>query len=122
LVVDDEPTVRNVIARALSDAGFDVTPAADALEAIRRIVEHGPRVRVALVDLVLPHQSGWDILRWLRRAHPDVQLVAMTGSPEIPTPPDFHPPCAVVQLAKPFDPDEVVAAVRRASGGHPAVP
>ena len=85
LVAEDEALVMVDVEHALKDAGFDVTPAGDAAEAIARLeVEH--RTITALVTDV--HfgggSDGWAVAKRARELIPDVPVVYMTarGGPE----------------------------------------
>jgi CheY-like chemotaxis protein len=65
LVVDDEEDVREYLAMALEDAGFQVVRAADGNEALARIAERIPDF--ISLDLVMPGKSGIKLLHELRR-------------------------------------------------------
>jgi DNA-binding response OmpR family regulator len=97
----------------LESEGFDVLQAGDVREARSRLEGAERSVDLALVDLVLPGPSGWDLLRWLRGSHPSVHLVAVTGRPDLDPPRDFRPPAQVLRLEKPFNPLQLVETVRR---------
>lgn len=82
LLVEDDATLRRVLARELATAGFAVEalPAAEgAAEALRR--EQPP---VALIDLRLPGKSGLELLRELRELDPNLQAVMLTGHGGVP--------------------------------------
>ncbi len=65
LVVDDEEDVREYLAMALEDAGFNVQRAADGNEALKKIEKSVPDF--ISLDLVMPGKSGIKLLRELRR-------------------------------------------------------
>lgn len=122
LVVDDEPMVREVLARYLHREGFDVSVAADGEEALTRLQCEDPDL--VLLDLMLPRVDGYEVLRQLRvRADTPVIMLTARGSEtdrvvglEIG---------ADDYVTKPFSPREVVARVRavlRRSGSAPAGP
>jgi two-component system alkaline phosphatase synthesis response regulator PhoP len=64
LVVDDEPDVREFLATALRDAGFNVVTAGNGLEAYNQVKQHNPDL--ITLDLVMPRQSGVLFYRRLR--------------------------------------------------------
>jgi DNA-binding response OmpR family regulator len=76
LVVDDEPTLRETLAEALEQDGLRVVTAADGREALERFRAESPDL--VLLDLMLPHISGIDVCRIMRResAVPIVMLTA----------------------------------------------
>src|SRR5207249_4151766 len=76
LVVDDEPTLRRTIARALSAKGFDVVQCEDGASALAQI--RASAFDVMLLDLMLPGVSGLDVLREVKSIRPDIECVMMT--------------------------------------------
>jgi DNA-binding response OmpR family regulator len=76
LVVDDERTLREALAEALAADGLRVVTAADGREALERFRSESPDL--VLLDLMLPHVSGSDVCRILRResAVPIIMLTA----------------------------------------------
>ena len=77
LVVDDEPTVRTVLADVLTAAGHQVVEVADGAEAIERVrVE---RFDLVLSDLAMPRVSGWQVARAAKQAAPGVPVFLVTG-------------------------------------------
>jgi DNA-binding response OmpR family regulator len=107
MVVDDEPDVRNVIVRVLAEAGFTVTGAGSAREALSRF---GDDIGAMVVDVRMPEVSGPELARraWARR--PGVPVLFVSANPESPA-----RDAGLLQncLLKPFSPDQLVAAVRR---------
>ena len=81
LVVDDEPAVREVLARTLAASGHRVATAQDLQGALERAAQlaalGGPLV--ALADLTLPGDDGREVVRRLREAHPRMAIVLMSG-------------------------------------------
>ena len=78
LVVDDDPSVRDSVARLLTSAGYDVAAAEDGLEALLRLNKVMPDV--ILSDLNMPRMSGFDLLSVVRRCFPGIVTVAMSGA------------------------------------------
>ena len=69
LVVDDEPTVRNVIQRTLEKAGYDVITAANGQEALDKISSLD--VSLVLLDIMMPGLDGFEVLE---RIPPDLNI------------------------------------------------
>ena len=109
LVVDDEPMVREVLARYLSSEGFSVHVAEDGLEAIARFDQHTPDL--VLLDLMLPKLDGYDVFRQIRErgATPVIMLTARGDETDRIVGLDLG---ADDYVTKPFSPREVVARVR----------
>ena len=114
LLVDDDLTFCQVMARALQRRGFDVQVAHDAVEAIR-LAERDPP-EYALVDLKMPGDSGLVLIRRLHAIEPATRIVVLTGFASVTTAIEAIKLGAVHYLAKPVDADEVVAAFGRTEG------
>lgn len=80
LVVDDDPDVRDGLARALTRAGgYDVATAADGFEAGYRIAEYRPHL--VLLDIVMPGMGGLDVCERIRKVVGDdeLKIIILTG-------------------------------------------
>jgi CheY-like chemotaxis protein len=66
LIVEDEPSIRNVLARGLRTFGFEVVEADDASVAVELIRKNG--ITVVLLDLLMPKVDGVDVLTHLERS------------------------------------------------------
>lgn len=78
LVVEDEPTIRQLFAALLTAAGYSVAEAVDgfaALEEIRR-----KRPALILSDLNMPRMTGFELLSVIRRRFPAIRVIAMSGA------------------------------------------
>jgi CheY-like chemotaxis protein len=85
LVVDDDPSVRNLARLMLSELGYTVVTAADAPEALVAFDGAGHGIDLVLLDLVLPGMNGWQCLEQLRRRDPTVKVLVASGyGPEAP--------------------------------------
>lgn len=79
LVVDDERQIRNAISRPLRKLGYVVRLAADGIEAIENIAEHGAPTLMVL-DLVMPRMDGRQVLARVRQNHPHLPVLICTAS------------------------------------------
>ena len=80
LLVEDDESLRSVVARHLRARGWDVTEATSAEEAARALAT-GPRPSLVLLDINLPGDTGWDLLRGTAvtgSARPPVVVVTAT--------------------------------------------
>src|SRR5687768_3186454 len=78
LVVDDEPLVRSFVERVLRDAEFDVTLAADPVEALG-VLEKDALFDLLLTDQMMPNMNGDELARRARLARPDLKVLYLTG-------------------------------------------
>ena len=117
LVVDDDASVREVIAAVLEDEGFGVDTASNGREALERIAASRPAV--VLLDLQMPIMSGWEVLSQLRAAQCDIPIIFMSAGYRVKTEAERHH--ADGYIAKPFDLNELIRVVERfnpaAAGG-----
>jgi len=100
LLVDDEPTVRRILRRTLERLGYAVQEAEDGAEALA-LLDEGTEVGLVLTDTVMPKVDGWELIREVRRRHPTLPIIRMSGFAEPPD--EAHDDQSDVFLAKPFD-------------------
>jgi DNA-binding NtrC family response regulator len=79
LVIDDEHAVRWVIRKALEPEVCNVIEAADGISGIRRVSRGNPPVDLVIVDLKLANLNGLEVIESLRRAHPGLPMLCITG-------------------------------------------
>ncbi|HEV3214105.1 MAG TPA: response regulator [Vicinamibacterales bacterium] len=110
LVVDDEPVVRTLVARLARTAGYTVTEAGCAGEALDQMAAC-PSALV-LCDVSMPDRNGPWLATQLRRQFPDTALVMMTGHGQGEL--EAGPESAIPALSKPFNREQLIAALERA--------
>ncbi|NBV25310.1 MAG: PAS domain S-box protein [Proteobacteria bacterium] len=82
LVVDDEETVRAVVARVLESLGFTVTLAADGREAVKIFEAQPEAFTMVVIDLTMPHMDGTEAFARMRQVRSDLRVVLMSGYSE----------------------------------------
>jgi CheY-like chemotaxis protein len=112
LVVEDEPQVRAIAARALTSAGFEVQQAANGALGLALLQSQCAPFDVIVTDVVMPQLSGPDLVRAARKLDASLGIVFMSGFPEAMH--DAHATdfSGAAFLAKPFAPSALVGAVR----------
>lgn len=110
LAAEDEPSVRSLVQRVLTEAGHDVTLAASGDEALAIVhTAHRP-FDLVLSDVVMPGLTGLELAARLRERDPEQRLLLMSGYSE-----DLlGEALGEVVLPKPFTADGLRAAVDRA--------
>jgi CheY-like chemotaxis protein len=78
LVVDDEPGIRESMARLLNAAGYEVITAQHGFDALLQLRSMTPDVIIS--DLNMPQMSGFEFLSVLRRRFPEVLVIAVSGA------------------------------------------
>ncbi len=111
LVVDDEPTIAEVVSRYLHRAGYDVRTAADGPDALRQVAESRPDLVV--LDLMLPGINGLEVMRRVRDGseREPVAIILLTAKGEESDRVVGLRLGADDYMVKPFSPDELVARV-----------
>jgi DNA-binding NtrC family response regulator len=80
LIVEDEPRLRELLHRAVSGWGFEVTAARSGEEALRIAgTGPGPGPHIVLLDLDLPGISGLETFEKMREKFPELQGIVLTG-------------------------------------------
>jgi len=110
LVVDDEPTIAEVVARYLQRAGYEVRTAADGPAALQMVAASRPDLLV--LDLMLPGLGGLEVMRRVREAERDtVAIILLTAKGDESDRVVGLRLGADDYMVKPFSPDELVARV-----------
>lgn len=79
LFVDDEAAIRQIAARSLGAAGYNVLLAESGEDALRRFAEREEEIDAVLLDLVMPGLSGSDCMGRLLHQRPDLPVVIVSG-------------------------------------------
>ena len=110
LLVDDDDDIRTSVRDYLTRFDMTILAAADGRE-MRRLLASEP-IDVAVLDIMLPDESGLDLCQWLRKTQPQIPVIMLTAQGD--------PSSRVVGLelgaddyvGKPFEPRELVARIR----------
>jgi DNA-binding NtrC family response regulator len=118
LIVDDEPTVRNVLTEMLSDSGLPILEAGDASEALNTLRKAGGNICVMVTDVRMPgFLNGLDLAKFVQNSWPWVKVIVMSGFgetvSELPRNTRFVP--------KPWQPDQMMGNILGAAADFEAV-
>jgi CheY-like chemotaxis protein len=110
LVVEDEPVLRMAAVDMITDAGFEVVEAADALQAIE-ILEQRMDIRIVFTDIDMPRgMDGIRLAATIRDRWPPIEIILTSGY--TPPKPSQLPPRSVF-FAKPYPVDQVIDELHR---------
>ena len=113
LLADDEEGVRFTLAEVLSEADVDVIEVADGRAALEVIEQR--EVDLLISDVKMPGLDGMELLRRTRELRPELKIVLITAHGSESLAVEAMKLGAYDYFAKPFDVDEVLAVVRRAT-------
>ena len=112
LLVDDEEEFVTTLAERLSIRGIQTRTALDGEAGLRRLAEEAPHV--LLLDVMMPGMRGLDVLRAVRRNHPAVQVILLTGQGSTKDGIEGMKEGAFDYMMKPFNIDGLVAKIGEA--------
>ena len=112
LIVDDQAAVREELAYALRYEGYEPTEARDGDAALAAVEETA--FQVVLLDIKMPGLDGMQVLSQLRKDHPELPVIMISGHGDIETAVVAVKQGATDFLPKPFDTDRVLVSVKAA--------
>ncbi len=112
LIVDDEKSIRLMLAETLAAIRLSTEEAADGEEALAKLKDK--RFLLVLLDLRLPGMDGMEVLREMRRIRPEIPVMVITAYGTVSLAVEAMSIGAIDFVQKPFVPEEVRQAVTRA--------
>src|SRR5712691_1341871 len=113
LVVDDEQSLRKVLAATLQREGYEVQVASDGEEAIAALDRDG--ADVVVTDLVMPRMDGLSLLRKVVARHPDVPVIVVTAHGKVDSAVEAMKAGAFDFVTKPFEHAELKTIIAKAA-------
>jgi two-component system cell cycle sensor histidine kinase/response regulator CckA len=113
LLVEDEEALRNLNARGLTSRGYTVIEAANGVEAIQKLAQHGGQVDLVVSDVVMPEMDGPTLLKELRKRKPDLKFIFVSGYAEDAFDKSLPERGQFAFLPKPFTLKQLVGEVKR---------
>ena len=109
LIVDDDPTVREIVTEVVSDGGFGCRNASSGEEAISLL--NADRCQALIIDIGFGHDrvKGWSVARRARACDPNLPIIYITGGNTDEW--AVHGVPNSILLAKPFDPAQLLGAL-----------
>jgi len=111
LVVDDEEFVRETLAEMLEDLDHTVVTVEGGREALQKISTGD--FDLVFTDLAMPEMDGWETARAIRKSHPGLPVVLVTGYGATAQPPSGEQDLVAGIIGKPFDFDQVTGTIAR---------
>ena len=103
IVADDDPAILRLVRTILEKENYSVQTAKDGKEAYK-ILQHDSNFRAAILDVVMPHISGTELVRYMKteKRLKSIPVMMMTGEQDPKLSSDSFAAGAVVFLPKPF--------------------
>lgn len=114
LVVDDEEVIRDVCSQILQGEGYQVETAASGMEALRLVSDSA--FDAVITDIMMPDMSGLELLEIIKQTSLDISPIVITGLGTFEMATQSDRLGAREFVVKPFTPDELANAVRKALG------
>lgn len=111
LIVDDQFGIRILLNEVLQKEGYDTYQAANGIQALEVVSKHSPDL--VLLDMKIPGMDGIEILKRMRVVDKDIRVIIMTAYGELDMIQEAKDLGALTHFAKPFDIDDIRAAVKK---------
>tara|TARA_B100001057_G_scaffold266449_1_gene266612 strand:- start:1796 stop:3175 length:1380 start_codon:yes stop_codon:yes gene_type:complete len=112
-VVDDDESIRWVLEKGLVDSGMRVETFDSAHKVIKKLETENPKL--ILTDIRMPGPSGIDLLDKVKELRPEIPVIIMTAHSDLDSAVESYEHGAWEYLPKPFDIDEAILMVKRAT-------
>lgn len=112
LVVDDDPTIRNILVQVLKLQGYDVDAACNGADALRHCSDVDRPFDVLITDLMMPVMDGKELIPRVRDLYPEIRVLCLSA-----TYTDAWLDLSVLCVPKPFSLRGIVALVKSALEG-----
>ena len=106
LIIDDEASLRQTLARILQRAGYEVTTAANGKEGLSLVTEHP--FDLIYLDIRMPDVSGLELLKTIHAKFPDLPVILFTAQPDLNSAVEALRRGATDYLLKPLKPQAVI--------------
>jgi DNA-binding NtrC family response regulator len=111
LVADDEEALRTVLSSELVSAGYDVSTAADGEEAMAQTQQK--KFDLILLDIKMPKADGFEVLKFVKKNHPDVRVIMLTGFADLKNAIESKKHGAEDFVSKPYDLVDLLTTIER---------
>ena len=116
MIAEDEDAVRDLASSFLKSAGYIVLSARSGGEALECAKRWGKPIHLLLTDMIMPQMRGSELARKLRRLHPDIKTVYMSGYHDRDGS-EEQPDHGTLLLQKPFSRDALLRIVAESLEG-----
>ncbi|MDQ6595196.1 response regulator [Bacillus salipaludis] len=111
LIVDDQFGIRILLNEVFQKEGYQTYQAANGIQALDIVNKHDPDL--VLLDMKIPGMDGIEILKRMKVIDPEIRVIIMTAYGELDMIQEAKDLGAITHFAKPFDIDDIRAAVKK---------
>jgi DNA-binding NtrC family response regulator len=111
-LIDDEPIIHEVMSQLLTSEGYEVEISSSGEEAVEKA--NGRSFDLTLLDLLMPGMNGIEVLRHIRRIHPQAVIIIITAYASVESAIEAMKMGAFDYIQKPFKHDELLLTIQRA--------
>jgi len=112
LLAEDETSVLSLAVRILEDAGYSVLTAKDGKDAIRVFEEHADKIKLVVIDVIMPVMGGKEAMERILELHPDLPHIFTSGYTDNVVHTNFIQKEGISLIRKPFEPEILLLKVR----------
>jgi len=112
LIVDDEPSNRNILSQELAHEGYSIVAASDGRDALKKLESFRPNL--IILDYMMPTLSGLEVLKELRKRENDTPVVMITAYGTMERAVEAMKEGAYDFITRPYEPDHIALVVRKA--------
>jgi len=112
LVAEDESTVRNVIKRSLSDAGYRVIEAVDGEQALAIASSSTEQIDLVITDVIMPRMGGKELNARLEELNPELKVLFISGYTDNAIVHQGILDEGIEFIQKPFQPSDLLKKIR----------
>jgi PAS domain S-box-containing protein len=112
LLIDDDPSVRDVVGHLLEKYNYRVTSASVGLEGLEAFSLRQNEIKLVITDLHMPGMSGATVIRALHAKDPDLRIIAISGNSKAPQLSEEITADRLMFLPKPLSAEKLLATIR----------
>jgi DNA-binding response OmpR family regulator len=108
LVVDDDPSVVDILSFSMKESGYEVDEASDGAEAIELLQNNS--YDIAIIDAVMPKMKGAEVCKFIKSHYPNMYVIGISGYPDSLK--KLKNEGADICFTKPFNIDQIKRAIK----------
>ncbi|MEO6994488.1 MAG: response regulator, partial [Lacunisphaera sp.] len=111
LLAEDDPQVQSLARQILTRNGYEVVTAADGELAVALLDQHHAKLRLVILDVLMPKLSGRGVYDYLKSHYPQIPVLFCSGYNADMLPAEIAPATGLAYLNKPYSPVALLEAV-----------